>query len=108
MQEEDFVRAALSVSGASQSSHFGKRDFRIQNRIFATLPGEEVAVLKLTIDQQAMAESLYPNWVSPVPKAWGAKGWTRLHLPSARLDAATHLLALAAGNVEKTAAKSGP
>ena len=37
MNTADFRRIALSLEGAQESSHMGNPDFRVGNRIFATL-----------------------------------------------------------------------
>ena len=79
MNHDEIAAIALSFPGVTESSHFGKRDFRAP-KIFLSLPAPQVANLNLKPDQQLMALDLYPGDFSPVPNAWGLKGWTVLHL----------------------------
>ena len=81
MTEDDFRRAALACPEAVESGHMGKADFRVRNKIFATLgPAPSEGVLKLTPGQQEMMTTVLPEAAVAVPGAWGAKGWTRLYL----------------------------
>ena len=66
-----------------ESSHFGKRDFRVGKKIFASLPDEKRAVVKLTVEQQEMLVGAEPSVFAPVPGGWGRKGWTSIHLDEA-------------------------
>jgi hypothetical protein len=76
---------ALSLPEAEEQSHFGHPDFRVRNKIFATLwPSEKRAVLKLDPDAQATALAADPETFS-APGGWGAKGWTAVDLT--RVDA---------------------
>ena len=38
MNATDMRRLSLEMPEAEEKSHFGKADFRVRNRIFATLP----------------------------------------------------------------------
>jgi len=89
-----FRRIALSLPGASEGAHMGTADFRVGNRIFATLGNPDAAwgVLGLTPDQQALLIETTPDVFAPVPGGWGARGWTRVRLAAA--DAATLKAAL--------------
>jgi hypothetical protein len=80
-----FRRIALSLPGASEGAHMGTADFRVGNRIFATLGNPDAAsgVIGLTPDQQALLIETTPNVFVPVPGGWGARGWTRVHLAAA-------------------------
>ncbi|MCO6177569.1 MmcQ/YjbR family DNA-binding protein [Ciceribacter sp. RN22] len=83
MTEDEVAALALSLPEAEESAHFGKRDFRLRDKVFATLPRPDELVLKLTPDRQALAVAAAPGLLSPVPGAWGMKGWTVLHYASA-------------------------
>ena len=67
----------------------GTADFRVGNKIFATLGNPDAAsgVIGLTPDQQALLIETTPKVFVPVPGGWGARGWTRVRLAAA--DAAT-------------------
>jgi hypothetical protein len=87
MNDQAFRIAALGLPEAEEKSHFGKADFRVRNRIFASLPDQASAVLKLTREQQEMLSEAEPTLFAPIPGGWGARGWTRLML--ANCDLAT-------------------
>ncbi|WP_196258891.1 MmcQ/YjbR family DNA-binding protein [Pelagibacterium limicola] len=87
MNANEVREFALALPGAQESGHMGKADFRVGNKVFATLPDSEYAVVKLTPEQQEMLCATEPEMFSPVPGSWGAKGWTRIQLPS--VDATT-------------------
>jgi hypothetical protein len=72
-------RIALSMPEAEQKRHHGHPDFRVKNKIFATLwPKENRAVLKLSLgDQHNLVESS-PRIFSK--NAWSHQGWTNVHL----------------------------
>jgi len=77
-----FRTLALSLPGAIESAHQGHPDFRVDNRIFATLSkqSEGCGVLKLTVDQQQSFIEELPAVFSPVPGGWGRNGMTLIHL----------------------------
>jgi hypothetical protein len=60
-------------------------DFRLNNRIFATLSGQEkgLGVLKLTTEQQQAFIAEQPTIFSPVQGGWGRMGMTYIHLDKA-------------------------
>ncbi len=80
-----FRRLALELPGAIESSHSNHPDFRLNNRIFATLAYQEkgCGVLKLTLDQQAAFVTDQPHIFSPVQGGWGRMGMTFIHLDQA-------------------------
>lgn len=92
MSPETVRSLALGLPGAEEKSHFGKADFRVRNRIFASLPEAGVAVVKLTPDQQQVVTESEPAIFAPVKGGWGRQGWTRVALEKA--DEAAMLSAL--------------
>ena len=56
MSADRFRRAALALPGAVEGSHGGHPDFRVGQRIFASLfyPDKDWGMVKLTPEQQAM------------------------------------------------------
>lgn len=91
MTEAAFRELALAHQGTVESSHMGHADFRINRKIFATLPFEGecdakgnvtggVGVLKLTPDQQDEFIGRWPSAFEPAPGAWGKRGYTRMLL----------------------------
>jgi hypothetical protein len=83
MTSDEFRSLAMGVEGAEEKSHFGKADFRLRNKIFASLPDASMGVVNLTAEQQEVVCGAEPGVFSPVPGAWGGKGWTRVSLASA-------------------------
>ena len=69
----------LSMPEAEERQHHGHPDFRVNNKIFATLwPREDRAVVKMALaDQEALLKSS-PKTFST--NAWSNLGWTDVHL----------------------------
>jgi hypothetical protein len=80
-----FRKLALSLEGAIESAHMEHPDFRLNNRIFATLSYQDkgFGVLKLTVEQQEAFITDQPRIFSPVQGGWGRVGMTFLHLNEA-------------------------
>ena len=89
MTAKDFRRIALGMEGAIESSHMDHPDFRVGNRIFATLTHDEqmgmVALPPGEVQQEFIRA--HPSAFSMVNGAWGLQGATRVHLESAEEDA---------------------
>jgi len=107
MRPDDFRRMALALDGAIESSHMGHPDFRVNNRIFATLhDGDRFGMVALMPEQQQELIDGHPEMFSPEAGAWGRGGSTRVHLASARQEVLGEALTLAWQNaVRKTSAK---
>jgi hypothetical protein len=77
----DFRRIALGLKEAVEGAHMGHPDFRVNGRIFATIhPGDEIAMVKLTPEQQQEVMREHPRSFAPESGAWGRSGCTRVHL----------------------------
>ena len=89
MTAKDFRRIVLRLEGAIESSHMDHPDFRVGNRIFATLTHDEhlgmVALPPGEVQQEFIRA--HPSAFSMVNGAWGLQGATRVHLESAEEDA---------------------
>ena len=72
---------------AMEAPHFDATSFRVNKKIFCTL-GEAAAriVLKFDPEDQANLIADAPDAITPIPGAWGRKGWT--HAEFARLSEA--------------------
>ncbi len=103
---DDFRRLALAVPGAVEASHMDHPDFRVGGRIFATLGVPDVAwgMLQLTPEQQRDFIAEAPGVFEPCNGAWGERGATRVHLPTARPAWVKAGLLLAQANVLAAAA----
>ena len=89
---DTYRRLALALPGAVESSHMGAPDFRINDRIFATLAygAKGLGTLKLTPEQQAEFLGDAPEYFTPAPGGWGRMGMTlvRLDAPESVLSGA--------------------
>jgi hypothetical protein len=85
MNADDFRRLALSLEGAEESSHMGAPDFRVGNRIFATLAAQNQGYgnVMLTPEQQAAFVEEAPDVFVPVTGGWGRMGATHVRLAAA-------------------------
>jgi hypothetical protein len=69
----------LSTPGEEQHQHHGHPDFRVNNKIFATLwPIERRAVVKIAPADQKVLLKSSPKVFST--NAWSKHGWTNVHL----------------------------
>src|SRR3982074_3266721 len=82
MNIHDFRRTALSLEGAEESSHMGSPDFRVGDRIFATLASQKQGYgnLMLTPEQQAEFVEEQPDVFVPIAGGWGRMGMTHIRL----------------------------
>src|ERR1700735_4265301 len=98
-----FRRLALQLPGAVESSHMNHPDFRLNNRIFATLFAQEkgCGVLKLTTEQQTAFIADQPHIFSPVQGGWGRMGMTFIPLKEADEAIMTGALKIAYTNVQE-------
>ena len=115
MNENGFRRLALSLPGASESSHMAHPDFRVGGKIFATLgsPSAGWGMVKLTLEQQELFGHLDPETFVPAKGAWGRGGATHVKLGTASRSLVRKALLEAWGNtapkslVRKSAGKRG-
>jgi hypothetical protein len=89
MSQNRFRRVALGLPEVVEGAHQGHADFRLGNRIFATLgyPDDEWGMVKLTPEQQSVLVEAEPEIFRPVPGGWGRQGNTNVRL--ARADPVT-------------------
>jgi hypothetical protein len=87
MMPNEFRQLALSFPEVIESAHMHHPDFRVGDRIFATLgyPDEEFATVKLTrVDQKEFVRG-NPDVFRPAKGAWGLQGSTIVYLPAATI-----------------------
>lgn len=89
MTANDFRRIVLGMEGAFESSHMNHPDFRVNNRIFATLTHDEQMGMVSLPPGEVQQEFIraHPSAFSMVNGAWGLQGATQVHLESAEEDA---------------------
>jgi hypothetical protein len=104
MTPDDFRRLAVALPATVEASHGRHPDFRVGNRIFATLgyPDETSAMVKLKPDQQAMLVTTHPRIFKPVKGAWGLRGSTNICLSEADRTSVENALLLAWRNLAPT------
>jgi hypothetical protein len=84
MTAGEFRALAVSLPEAVEGSHMGHADFRVRDKIFATLgPDEDWGMVKLTVDDQATFQRLEPAMFQPLKGAWGRRGCTQIMLEAA-------------------------
>ncbi len=81
MTGAQFRKLALGMAGAVEKSHMGHPDFRVNERIFATLKEDNKhGMVKLTPEQQRVFVKGDPAAFGPESGAWGRAGCTRVTL----------------------------
>jgi hypothetical protein len=82
MTVDEYRRIALAQPEAVESAHMNHPDFRVRNKIFATIrsvaKGE--GALKLTPEQQKQFMKENAKVFGPAAGAWGARGWSIVQL----------------------------
>jgi hypothetical protein len=73
-------RILLALPDAQEGAHMGHPDFRVGNRIFASLAPRKknIAVVKLSIANQVALLQMDPEAFSL--NGWSRQGWTNVHL----------------------------
>jgi hypothetical protein len=87
MTAAQFRKTALALPGATEGSHQGHADFRVNGKVFATLgfPDDDWGMVKLTPDDQGAFIQIDPAAYHPAAGAWGKRGATLVYLSSARV-----------------------
>jgi hypothetical protein len=97
MKAETFRRAALALPGAVESAHMNHPDFRVGNRIFATLgyPDGSWGMVKLPPEEQHRLIEAMPETFKPAAGAWGRQGSTMMRLANAKPQVSIYALEMA-------------
>jgi hypothetical protein len=77
-----FRKLALAQPEAAEVGHMGHPDFRVRNKIFATLgyPDAGHGMVKLNVEQREGLVDAEPRAFAPVPGGWGRTGATLVNL----------------------------
>ena len=88
MSPDAFRALALKLPGVAEAAHQGHADFRVRNKIFATLgyPDEAYGMVKLSSEEQARFARQMPEIFAPAKGAWGEQGSTLVKLEAASED----------------------
>ena len=99
---------ALEIPKAVERSHMNHPDFRVAEKIFASLgaPDESWGMVKLTPEQQREFIQKEPKIFKPCSGAWGRAGSTNVYLPAAKSRIVGAALDAAAKNVARHPRKS--
>jgi hypothetical protein len=102
MTADEFRSLVLEVPGAVEKSHMNHPDFRLYDRVFASLgaPDERWAMVKLTPEQQGAFIDRAPKVFKPCSGAWGRQGCTNVLLAVANSRIVRSAIADAANNME--------
>jgi hypothetical protein len=101
MTPDDFRKLALLLPETVEQEHQGHPDFRVRDKVFATLgwPDIEWGVVKLPIAEQKTCVALHPKVFEPVAGVWGQRGSTKVRLAAAEMDVVRDALRIAWRNV---------
>jgi hypothetical protein len=106
---DDVRRIALGMKGASEKAHMGHPDFRVNDRIFASLHTDnQFAMVKLTPEQQQTFVHEHPGMFEPESGAWGRQGCTRVRLATADEETLGEAMTLAWQNTARERKKPSP
>jgi hypothetical protein len=97
MTADAFRRAALTLPGTIESAHMNHPDFRVNNKIFATLgyPDGSWGMVKLPPEEQQRLIDSMPEAFQPAAGAWGRQGSTMVRLAKATPQVMTYALEMA-------------
>ena len=86
MTIDDFRKLALSLPEATEMAHMDHPDFRVRNKIFATLgyPDKGWAMVNVTLNQRKVLLREDPEAYVPVKGFWGRNGATMVQLRAAK------------------------
>lgn len=100
MTSATFRSLALSLPDVVESAHMDHPDFRVREKIFATIgPDGSWAMVKLTPDQQASFIRDEPEIFHPATGAWGRNGATIITLRKAKTATVRLALDIAWDNI---------
>jgi hypothetical protein len=107
MTSDAFRKLALSLPDTEERAHMNHPDFRVHNRIFATLgyPRSGWAMVALTPEDQSAFMAMKPGTFVPVKGKWGEQGATNVRLREATAKAVRAALRAAWENRARPAAR---
>ena len=93
----DFRRIALGMPEAAEGAHGGHPDFRVANKVFASLgvPDETCGMVKLTPEQQEVLLGSEGDAFLPAAGAWGRRGYTHVRLAAVDMRTLLSILTMA-------------
>ena len=95
---DDLARLALALPGVAQYRHFDRIAFKARVTFATLAPDRLTANLKFAPDEQALKCEVARDAFSPLPNAWGARGWTLARLAALSETELRTALAMAYGH----------
>ena len=94
MSPDDFRKLTLRLPEVVEQQHQGHPDFRIGNKVFATLgwPDSAWGMVRLPVDEQKKYTAAQPSVFEPATGAWGRRGSTKIRLAAADPNAVEQAL----------------
>ena len=93
-------KSALTLPEVEEKSHFGRPDFRIKNKIFASLHEDKsLMMVKLSVIEQSVFCAFDETIIYPVPGGWGRQGATMINLKKVKKEMFVDALTMAWKNV---------
>ena len=85
MTADQFRKIALSLPNVEEHAHMGHPDFRVNNKIFATIadPIKGIAMVKVSPEIQQTYLKSYADTFFAAQGAWGRAGCTMVRLKEA-------------------------
>jgi hypothetical protein len=81
MTANQFRKLALALPDVIEKSHMGHPDFRVRDKVFASLgPRDAWGMVRLPLQEQIALAALDPDAFEPFKGAWGARGYTKVIL----------------------------
>ena len=107
MTAAQFRRLVLSLPETVESSHFSHPDFRVRNRVFATLgyPDSRYGMVRLTPEEQKELVRAAPESFRPAAGAWGRSGSTIILLSTIDVGSIRPILQAAWENIANDLAR---
>lgn len=107
MTADEFRQIVLNVPGAVEKAHMNHPDFRLYDKVFASLgaPDEGWGMVKLTPAQQGAFLKQAPKMFKPCNGAWGRAGCTNVRLEAATATVIRTAVSEAARNMAVHAPK---
>jgi hypothetical protein len=86
MTIDDFRQLALALPETVESAHMDHPDFRVRNKIFATLgyPDKGWGMVNVTLNQRKLLVHEAPDAFEEVKGGWGKNGATMVRLRAAK------------------------
>jgi hypothetical protein len=102
-----FRKMALALPGVEERAHMKHPDFRVHNKIFASLgfPDKEWGMAKIPAEHQLALTKAHPKVYVPAAGAWGRAGCTLVHLPQADAETVGEALTAAWRSIPVPSAK---